>query len=265
MSDIVNIKIRPFEPDRMIPNKIILIIGPQYSGKSYLNRDLLYFINTPFAILSDPTEALSGFYGDILPKQCKLDDIDNDTLGLLCNRQKILAEFNKRYKRNLDTSALLVLDNCVPDLIDLKWDKNKNFKFLFRTGKEANVSMIITSPYPLKMPAHYLSAIDYVFILHDNNKKNKKALWDMFGGMFSSLDQFTTVMDQCTKNYGCMVIDRTKVSDRLNEQVYWYNAGKKSPRNFYMGSKRLWNTLLKSSITLEELMTEPLRLFTKRK
>lgn len=262
MSDIVNIKIRPFDPDTMISNKIILIVGPQYSGKSWLNRELLYYINTPFAILADPTEGLKSFYGDILPKQCKPSEVNDDTISKFCNRAIKLSEFNKQYNRRLDSRSLLILDNCVPDLIDMKWEKNKNFKFIFRTGKEANISMVITAPYPLKMPSHYLSSIDYVFILHDNNKKNKKALWDMFGGMFGTIDQFTSVMDQCTRDYGCMVIDRTKVSDKLTDQVYWYKA-KSNPKKPLLGSKRLWQTCLNSSITLDELLIEPLRLFAK--
>lgn len=262
MSDIVNIKIRQFEPDAMVQNKIILIIGPQYSGKSWLNRDLLWYINTPFGILSDPTESLKRFYGEILPKQCKQSEINDDIISKFCNRATKISEFNKDFNRNLDGRSLLILDNCVPDLIDMKWEKNKNFKFIFTTGKEASVSMVLTSPYPLKMPAHYLSAIDYVFILHDNNKKNKKALWDMFGGMFGTIEQFTSVMDQCTKDYGCMVIDRTKVSDKLTDQVYWYKASS-DPKKRFLGSKRLWQTCLNSSITLEELLTDPLRLFAK--
>lgn len=262
MSDVVNIKIKPFEPDAMIPNKIILIIGPQYSGKSWLTRELLYYMNTPFAILSDPTEALKGFYGDILPKQCKQTEINNDMISKFCNRAIKLAEFNKQYHRKLDTRSLLILDNCVPDLIDMKWERNKNFKFIFGSGKEANMSLVITSPYPLKMPAHYLSSVDYVFILHDNNKKNKKSLWDMFGGMFGTQDQFNDVMDQCTQKYGCMVIDRTKISDKLTDQVYWFKS-KEDPKKYYLGSRRLWQTTLNSAITIDELMVEPLQLFAK--
>ncbi len=263
MGDVINIKIRQFEPDRMIGDKICLIIGPQYSGKTHLLKNLLYYINTPFAVLAHPNEFATETYGTILPKQCKVDEISKDILHKFCNRSRTLLEFNKRYDRKLDGQACLVLDNCVPDLIDMKWDKNPDFKFLFRAGKDANISTIVSCPYPLKMPQHYLSAVDYVFILRDTNKKNKKTLFDMFGGMFDTLDQFTSVMNQCTAEYGAMVIDCTKSSGQLGESVFWYKAPKEN-KKFYMGSPKLWDMCVNSSITLDELLTEPLRLFSKQ-
>jgi len=260
MEDVINIQIRKFDPDRMKEDKIILIIGPQYSGKTHLNRDLLYYINTPFGLLVDPTESLKGTYGQILPKQCRLGEINKDILVKLCNRQLTLADFNKKYGRNLDSKACLIMDNCVGDLIDMKWNRNENFKWIFRTGKDASLSMIITSPYPLKMPEHYSSSVDYVFILQETNKKHKKAIFDMFGGMFESLDKFTDVMDACTEDYGCMVIDRTIVSNRLDDQVSWYKSDSGLKRH-HMGSKRLWEICLGSSVTLDELLMEPLKMF----
>jgi hypothetical protein len=114
------------------------------------------------------------------------------------------------------------------------------------------------------MPQHYLASVDYIFILRDTNKKNKRALFDMFGGMFDDIDQFTSVMEQCTIEYGCMVIDRTKLSGNLNDCVFWYKAPPTN-RKFYMGSPKLWDICVNSSITLDELLTEPLRLFSKKK
>lgn len=264
MNDVINIRIRQFEPDRMRSDKIILIVGPQYSGKTHLLKNLLYYVNTPFAVLAHPNEFATEEYGDILPKQCKIDLLDKDMLEKFSNRNRMLMEFNKRYDRKLDSQSCLVLDNCVPDLIDLKWDKNKDFKFIFRAGKDAHISTIITSPYPLKMPQHYLAAVDYVFILRDTNKKNTKSLFDMFGGMFETIDQFNSVLKQCTEDRGCMVIDRTKLSGNMNDSVYWYKAPSKS-KKFYMGSPKLWDICINSSITLNELLTEPLRLFSKKK
>lgn len=265
MNDVVKIRIRQFEPDRMRTDKIILIIGPQYSGKTHLLKNLLYYVNSPFSVLVHPNEFATEEYGKILPKQCKMDELTKDVLEKFCNRNRMLLEFNKRYDRRLDSQSCLVLDNCVPDLIDLKWDKNKDFKFLFRAGKDAHISTIITSPYPsFKMPQHYLSAVDYVFILRDTNKKNKKILFDKFGGMFDTIDQFTSVLHQCTSDYSCMVIDRTKLSGNLSDSVFWYKAPENN-RKFYMGSPKLWDICVNSSITLNELLTEPLRLFSKKK
>lgn len=257
------VDIRRFEPDRMRKHKIIMIIGPQYSGKSRLLQELLYYINPSFPILTDPNEFATGFYGGILPKQCKKEQLDNDWLEKFCARQRTLLDFNKQNRRNLDTSAGLILDHCVPDLIDLKWEKNPNFKFLFTTGKEASTSLVLTAPYPLKMPAHYLSSVDYVFMLRETNKTNKKKLFDMFGGCFGRYEYFEEVFDQCTENYRALVIDRTKRTTDLSEQVFWYRAPEKA-RQYRLGSPRLWQICYNTSVALDDLLTKPLMLYETR-
>jgi hypothetical protein len=258
-----NIDIRKFEPDRMRKNKIVLVIGPQYSGKTSLLHELLYFINPSFPILADPNEFATGYYGGILPKQCKKEQLDNDWLEKFCTRQRTLLEFNKQNRRNLDISAGLILDHAVPDMIDLKWERNPNFKFLFTTGKEAHTSLIMTAPYPLKMPSHYLSSIDYVFMLRETNKANKKKLFDMFGGMFGRFEYFEEVFDQCTENYRALVIDQTCRTSDLTDRVFWYRAPER-PRQFRLGNPRLWQICYNTSISLDDLLTKPLMMYETR-
>lgn len=257
------INIRRFEPDTMKRHKIVLIIGPQYSGKSRLLQELLYYINPSLPILTDPNEFATGFYGSILPKQCKREQLDNDWLEKFCSRQRALLDFNRQKRRNLDISAGLILDHCVPDLIDLKWEKNPNFKFLFTTGKEAGCSLVFTSPYPIKMPAHFLSSIDYVFLLKESNKANKKKLFDMFGGMFGKLEYFEEVFNACTVNYRALVIDRTKRTTELQDQVFWFRAPDR-PRRYKLGCLNLWKICYKSSVSLDDLLTRPLMIYETR-
>lgn len=260
----VFIDVRRFEPDQMRRFKIILIVGPQYSGKSWLLKDLLYYVNPAFPILINPNEFATGFFGGILPKQCKKEQLDNDWLSSFCSRQRQLLDFNKQNQRNLDSSAGLILDHSVPDLIDLKWERNANFKFLFRSGKEACTTLIITSPYPPKMPPHYIASVDYVFLLRETNKANKRKLFQMFGGMFGSEENFVEIMDQCTTDYRALVIDRTKRDADISDQVFWYRAPKR-PRAFRMGCPRLWDICYNTSISLDDLLTKPLMLYEARR
>lgn len=262
------IDIRKFEPDQMRKFKIILIIGPQYSGKSWLLKDLLYYVNPTFPILIDPNEFATGFYGGILPKQCKKEILDNDWLEKFCGRQRQLLEFNKNRskegKSGLDISAGLVVDHSMADLVDLKWDKNPHCKFLFRSGKQASTTLIITSPYPPKMPAHYLASVDYVFLLKETSKVHKRKLFNMFGGAFGLFENFEEIFDQCTVDYRAMVIDRTRRGGDINEQIFWYKATSR-PRRYRIGSPRLWKICYNTSITLDDLLTKPLMLYESRK
>lgn len=42
--------------------------------------------------------------------------------------------------------------------------------------------------------------------------------------MFPTFDVFCEVMDMCTDDYGCIVIDNTVNSARLEDRVFWYKA-----------------------------------------
>ena len=50
---------------------------------------------------------------------------------------------------------------------------------------------------------------------------------------------FCTVMDQCTENFECLVIQINTDSNRLQDQVFWYKAAKHD--NYKMGAKEFWD------------------------
>ena len=40
----------------------------------------------------------------------------------------------------------------------------------------------------------------------------------------SSFESFCQVMDQCTENYECLVINNNSKSNKLQDQIFWYKA-----------------------------------------
>ena len=42
--------------------------------------------------------------------------------------------------------------------------------------------------------------------------------------MFPTFEVFCAVMDQCTENYECLVINNNAKSNKLTDQVFWYKA-----------------------------------------
>jgi len=56
--------------------------------------------------------------------------------------------------------------------------------------------------------------------------------------MFTNFEIFNQVMNQCTENYECLVIDCKTQINKIEDQVFWYKA---SPRpNFKIGSQLFW-------------------------
>ena len=49
---------------------------------------------------------------------------------------------------------------------------------------------------------------------------------------------FCQVMDQCTENYECLVINNNAKSNKLVDQVFWYKA--EPHANFRIGAPQFW-------------------------
>ena len=93
--------------------------------------------------------------------------------------------------------------------------------------------------YALGIPPNLRTNIDYVFILRENYVSNRKKLYEHYAGMFPNFEMFCQVMDQCTENFECLVINNNAKSNKLTDQVFWYKADKRP--EFKIGSPEYWN------------------------
>ena len=92
--------------------------------------------------------------------------------------------------------------------------------------------------YALGVPPSLRTNIDYVFILRENYVSNRKRLYEHYAGMFPTFEIFCQVMDQCTEDYNCLVINNNAKSNKLEDQVFWYKADMHS--DFKIGASEFW-------------------------
>ena len=229
-----------FRPDE---NKgpVVVLIGRRDTGKSYLVRDLLYHHqDIPIGTVISGTEAGNGFFSAHVPKLFIHDEYNTAIIENILKRQKTVLKQIKRemeaYKRtNIDPRAFVILDDC---LYDNKWTKDKMMRLLFMNGRHWKIMLIITMQYPLGIPPNLRTNIDYVFILREPYIANRKRIWENYAGMFPTFASFAQVMDQCTENFECLVINNNSKSNKLNDQVFWYKAANHG--DFKLGSKEFW-------------------------
>ena len=100
------------------------------------------------------------------------------------------------------------------------------------------VMLLITMQYPLGIPPTLRTNIDYVFILREPYIANRKRIYENYAGMFPTFESFCQVMDQCTENYECLVINNNVKSNKIQDQVFWYKA--EAHNDFKLGSKEFW-------------------------
>lgn len=235
-----NMKDISFKPNE---NKgpVVVLIGRRDTGKSFLVRDLLYYHqDIPIGVVISGTEEGNGFYGKLVPKLFIHNEYSTAIIENILKRQKtVLKQIKKEmeaYKRStIDARTFVILDDC---LYDASWSRDKMMRLLFMNGRHWKIMLVITMQYPLGVPPTLRTNIDYVFILREPYIANRKRIYENYAGMFPTFESFAQVMDQCTENYECLVINNNSKSNKLNEQVFWYKAD--AHNDFRLGSKEYW-------------------------
>jgi hypothetical protein len=222
---------------------VVVLIGRRDTGKSYLVRDILFHHrDIPICTVISGTEAGNGFYSAHVPKLFIHDEYSTGIIENILKRQKtVIKEVNKQvqmYKTSkIDPRTLVILDDC---LYDNTWARDKMMRLLFMNGRHWKVFLIITMQYPLGIPPTLRTNIDYVFILREPYIANRKRIYENYAGMFPTFESFCQVMDQCTENYECLVIDNNVKSNKLSDQIFWYKANSDIRHDFKLGSKEFW-------------------------
>jgi hypothetical protein len=220
---------------------VIVLIGRRDTGKSFLVRDLLYYHqDIPIGTVISGTEAGNGFYSTHVPKLFIHDEYNTAIIENILKRQKqVLKQIQKEVKTyrktTIDPRTFVILDDC---LFDASWTRDKMMRLLFMNGRHWKIMLIITMQYPLGIPPTLRTNIDYVFILREPYIANRKRIWENYAGMFPNYESFAQVMDQCTENYECLVIDNNAKSNKLQDQIFWYKA--QPHGDFKLGSKEFW-------------------------
>lgn len=252
-----NMKDISFRPNE---NKgpVVVLIGRRDTGKSYLVRDLLFYQqDIPIGTVISGTEAGNSFYGEHVPKLFIHEEYSSGIIENILKRQRqcmkqVNQELQMYKKSNIDPRAFCILDDC---LYDSSWTKDKLMRLLFMNGRHWKIMLIITMQYPLGIPPNLRTNIDYVFILREPYINNRKRIYENYAGMFPTFEAFSQVMDQCTENYECLVINNNSKSNKLTDQIFWYKA--ESHPTFKLGSKEFWELSKNMPDTDEDTPYDP--------
>ena len=244
----MNLKLKKFDMSSIKSDKVVLFIGKRETGKSFLVRDLLWHNrDLPVGTVISGTEGANQFYSKMIPSIFIHDEYTPEIINNFVKRQGRLikkqvggvAEY-----QNIDPRAFLILDDC---LYDNTWVKDKNVRSLFMNGRHFKAFFIITSQYSLGIPPNLRTNVDYVFVLRETIHSNRRRLYEQYCGMFPTYEFFCTVMDQCTENFECLVINNNSKSSKLEQQVFWYKAD--DHPDFRLGADILWK---QSSMALND-------------
>lgn len=236
-----NLQLRKFDMRTIKDDKVIVFIGKRETGKSFLVRDLLYHHqDIPIGTVISGTEGANAFYSKMFPSLFIHSEYTPGTISNYMKRQKLIVnEMNKEASQygtsDIDPRAIIILDDC---LYDNSWTKDKNVRGLFMNGRHYKTMFLITMQYCLGIPPNLRTNVDYVFILREPYVSNRKRLYEQYAGMFPTFEVFCQVMDQCTEDYECLVINNNAKSNKIEDMVFWYKASEHS--EFRLGAPEFW-------------------------
>jgi hypothetical protein len=237
----VNVNLRKFVMKSIPQDAVAVFIGRRRTGKSTLVRDLLFHHqDLPMGCVISGTEESNGFFKKIVPPMFIHGEYNAVILANFVKRQKLVMQriqqdLEKGVKSNIDPRAFLILDDC---MYDDSWTHDKNIRYLFMNGRWLKVFFIITMQFPLGIQPALRTNVDFVFILREPYITNRKRIFDNFGSSFPSFEFFCQIMDQCTQNYECLVIDNTSQSAKLEDCIFWYKADVHG--DFRIGAPEFW-------------------------
>jgi hypothetical protein len=237
----MNVSIRKFDMKMIPQDAVVIFIGRRRTGKSTLVRDLLFHHqDIPLGTVISGTEESNDFYKKIIPPLFIHGEYTPVIIANFCKRQRIVSmkvaqDLEKGQARSVDPRSFLIMDDC---LYDNSWLTDKNIRYLFLNGRHLKVFFMITMQYPLGIPPMLRTNVDYVFVLREPSFNNRKRIFDNFGTAFPSFEFFCQIMDQCTQNYECVVINNNSLSNKLEDIVFWYKA--QIHGEFRIGAPEFW-------------------------
>ena len=227
------VRLKQFDVTTMKPHRIILVVGKRGTGKSVLQRDLMYNMREKidFGLAMTPTEETAEMFRQHMPDDWIYSSFSTTKLDTMLIVQRDAVRHKKA------RSLFLILDDC---MYDKKILKGVGIRDLFMNGRHLNITVCNTMQYIMDMGPDLRTQVDYVFALRENIISNKSKLWKYFFGMFEKYEDFAKVMDKCTEHHGALVMDNTAGSNQIEDSIFWYKATYDLP-SFRIGKQVFWD------------------------
>ena len=234
MSSCLQPKKMHLQPNRFDLNRIkdgatCILLAKRRSGKSVAIKELIYHFDTKChikaGVICSHSENVDPYYSKFFPDSFIYDDCAK-MLRKVIERQEKLLEENKKLEKEgkpqKDPRILVVLDDVIDDPTLAKNDDFNNIMF---NGRHFKITLIIAVQYIMALPPRARNNFDYIFLFANDIHKEVQKMYDYFAGMFPSVNIFKIILNEFTKNYNILVIDRSDSAQAsLNDKYGIFKA-----------------------------------------
>lgn len=229
----MQLQLKKFKPETMGDDCVCVFLGKRNTGKSTLIKDIMYYKrHIPAGICMSGTEDGNHYYSSWIPDLFIYPEYDREAVERVMDRQKKSVAQGRK-----NCGAFLLFDDV---MYDAKFLKEPILRQIAMNGRHWKLFVMMAFQYCMDMPPAIRSNIDYVFVLRENIVSNRDKIWKNFFGIFPTFHAFNSVMDQCTNDFECLVLDNTSRSNKIEDVVFWYKANLKKPK-FRVGAPQFWS------------------------
>lgn len=229
-NDEINLKLFDM---KKIKHSICVFLGRRGTGKSILIKDLLYHHqDIPLVMALSHTDSLTHYYEQFIPPVLIHNEYNPDILEGAFQRQTRAIDENWK-----DPRLGIIFDDVLSDA--KSWSKDKQLSELFYNGRHYKMLFLLAlQTVSGDISPGFRTNIDYTFILRNNIFRDREIIYKNYAGMFKSREIFEKVLDSCTEDNGCLVIDNSTKSNKLEDQVFYYKASIRD--NFKLCNESIW-------------------------
>jgi hypothetical protein len=214
-----------------------MFVGRRGSGKTFLMQDILWHKRwMPKGVVFSATEDCNEFWSQHFPKSFIYPEYKPEVMANIIASQRVKAIKAKR-DPNYKLEPIIVLGE------DIFYNKNeftkdKSAKYAFLNGRHVLMFLLISVQYMIDLDRNLRNSVDYLFVLQDNVIGNRERLYKNWFGVVPTFEAFNAIMSHFTEDRGCIVLDNTSLSNKIEDCIYWYKAQDRG--KYKVGSKGYW-------------------------
>lgn len=153
----------------------------------------------------------------------------------ILRQRTCVLENGKGYTGNY---AINILDDISDDP---KIYRTKVFRGLFKLGSQHwDQLCLLGTQYAIDMPPDIRKATSYVAIFREPEELERKKLYQNFGGLAGSYQNFCDLMDQLTGDHTCLIFKKRSQSNNIEDCIFWYQTKQLEPWKFGCKEYRQW-------------------------
>ena len=237
----IHYNVGKFDPKNLRLHSTVLFGGGRRTGKSFAMRDFMYHMRKNVY----DAQIFSGTYDDDHPwheftplpyVSYVKEEFPHEVLSECSERQEKRKLIARKHHVKCPPSMLVFED--LEYLKKSMWN-DPGIRSVMFNGRWRNTYVFLAVQYIMEIKMALRGMFDYALFTMENSAAVRKRIYEQFGGIFPTLQDFESVFFECTKDHRCMVIDCRATSYNVKEVVFWYKASDHG--TFKIGSPEVWD------------------------